>query len=380
MTINKNKSLRESAERRRCAEKQLRAQAADADMSRAEDETSRLLHELQVHQLELEMQNAELRQSRDEVETLLGDYFELYDFAPVGYVTLSKSGEVRAANLTSAGLLGMERSQLLGRNFWLFVAKDAQPHFAAFLAKVFSSQCKESCEVTLTTAGSSPLFVQIEAVVTVSGLECRAVLIDITGRRQMEEKLEILRADLDTHAAELAAANIELEAFNYTVSHDLRRPLTVINGYCQLLRDLCRNQLDAQSLEYIQEMYQGAQQMNRLIDTLLKFSCVTRVAMSRKKANLSQIAEDVAVGLKATEPERQVTFQIATGIAAAGDAGLLWALLDNLIGNAWKFTGNQEEAVIEFGVAEREGKPGRALQLRRVPGENRGKLVVSLCP
>jgi light-regulated signal transduction histidine kinase (bacteriophytochrome) len=193
--------------------------------------------------------------------------------------------------------------------------------------------------------------------VTLSGLECRVVLIDISGRRQMEEKLGILRTDLDTHAAELAAANIELEAFNYTVSHDLRRPLTVINGYCQVLRDLCRNQLDAECLSYIHEMYEGSLQMNRLIDTLLKFSCVTRVAMSHEKVNLSKIAEDVATGLKADEPERLVTVQVAPGVVAAGDAGLLWALLDNLIGNAWKFSGSQEGAVIEFGVAEREGKP-----------------------
>jgi light-regulated signal transduction histidine kinase (bacteriophytochrome) len=288
---------------------------------------------------------------------VLGNYTDLYDFAPVGYLTLSQSGEIRAANLTAAALLEMEHSRILGRNFSLFVAKEGEPLFAAFLAKVFSSQCKESCEVTLTTAGSAPLFVQIEAVVTVSGLECRAVLIDISGRRQMEEKLGILRTDLDTHAAELSAANIELEAFNYTVSHDLRRPLTVINGYCQVLRDLCRNQLDAECLRYIHEMYEGSLQMNRLIDTLLKFSCVTRVAMSHEKVNLSKIAEDVATGLKADEPERLVTVQVAPGVVAAGDAGLLWALLDNLIGNAWKFSGSQEGAVIEFGVAEREGKP-----------------------
>jgi signal transduction histidine kinase len=356
MATNKKKSMTAAGLRRR-AEKQLKALAPEGGFPREGDETWRLLQELQVHQLELEMQNVELQQARDEVESVLRNYTDLYDFAPVGYVTLSQSGEIRAANLTTAALLDREHSQILGRNFGLFVAKEGQALFVAFLGKVFSSQGKESCEVTLTTVGSVPLFVQIEAVVTVSGLECRAVLIDISGRRQMEEKIGILHADLETHAAELAAANIELEAFNYTVSHDLRRPLTVINGYCQVLRDLCRNQLDAQCLKYIQEMYDGAQQMNQLIDILLKFSCVTRVAMSHEKVNLSQVAEEVAMGLKAAGPERQVTFQIASEIDATGDAGLLGALLDNLLGNAWKFTGSQEKAVIEFGVAEEEGRP-----------------------
>ena len=354
---DKKKSMPAAARLRRRAEKHLQAPAPQEGFPRQEDETQRLLQELQVHQLELEMQNVELQQARDEVETVLGNYTDLYDFAPVGYVTLTQSGEIRAANLTAVALLEMEHSRILGRNFGLFVAKEGQSLFAAFLGKVFSSQCKESCEVTLTTAGSAPLFVQIEAVVTVSGLECRAVLIDISGRRQMEEKLGILRTDLDTHAAELAAANIELEAFNYTVSHDLRRPLTVINGYCQVLRDLCRNQLDAECLRYIHEMYEGSLQMNQLIDTLLNFSCVTRVAMSHEKVDLSKITEDVAMGLKAAEPERLVTFQITPGIVAVGDAGLVRALLDNLIGNAWKFSCSQEGAVVEFGAMEREGKP-----------------------
>ena len=329
---------------------------AAVQLRRAGDETQRLMYELQVHQLELEMQNAELQQARDEVEAVLANYTDLYDFAPVGYVTLDFAGVVRAANLTAAGLLGMQRSRLAGRNFEMFVAPEARPLFATFLGKVFSGHGKDSCEVPLTAAGNSPLFVQIEAVVNTSGLECRAVLIDISGRRELEDKLAILRTDLDSRAAELAAANIELEAFNYTVSHDLRRPLTVINGYCQVLRDLCRNQLDAESLSYLDEMYEGTLRMNRLVNTLLNFSCVTRVAMHHKEVDLSKVVEEVARGLRTAEPGRLVTFQITPGITAFGDADLLSALLDNLVGNAWKFTG-QEGAIIEFGVTERAGKP-----------------------
>jgi len=85
--------------------------------------------------------------------------------------------------------------------------------------------------------GKPPLFVQIEAVTAASGQECHVAIIDISKRRQLEEKLEILHNDLAVRAAELAAANIELEAFNYTVSHDLRRPLTAINSYCQMVRN-----------------------------------------------------------------------------------------------------------------------------------------------
>ena len=94
---------------------------------------------------------------------------------------------------------------------------------------------------------------------------------DITERRMLEEKLEILHSELARPRAELEAANIELEAFNYSVSHDLRRPLTVINGYCQVVKELCGDKLDEQCKGYIQEIYEGTLRMNRLIDTLLRF-------------------------------------------------------------------------------------------------------------
>jgi light-regulated signal transduction histidine kinase (bacteriophytochrome) len=199
--------------------------------------------------------------------------------------------------------------------------------------------------------------VQIEAVATASRQECYVAVIDITERRQLEEKVEILNSELAKHVAELEAANIELEAFNYSVSHDLRNPLTAINSYCQVVEELCGNKLDDRCREYIREMYEGTLRMNRLIDTLLDFSRITRVEIRHDKVDLSKMAEDVVTGLKVTEPERRVTFRIAEGIVADGDAGLLRVVLDNLIGNAWKYSGSQEEAVIEFGVADIDGRP-----------------------
>jgi len=171
----------------------------------------------------------------------------------------------------------------------------------------------------------------------------------------MEEKLEILHNDLAARAAELEAANIELEAFNYSVSHDLRIPLTAINGYCQVVLEQCGNRLDEQCKGYIREMFEGTLRMNRLIDTLIDYSRVTRVEMRHEKVDLSRMAEEVAMGLKVSAPERRVTFRIAEGIMADGDAGLLRVVLDNLIGNAWKYSGMREETVIEFGIMNIDG-------------------------
>jgi PAS domain-containing protein len=137
----------------------------DAGFSLVDGEALRLLHELQVHQIELELQNAELIQARDEMESALEKYTDLYDFAPVAYFTLDHVGIIRAANLTAATLFRIERSPLLGARLSLFVVNEHRQLFAEFLEKVFVSLRKESCEVMLTAKGESPLYVQIEAII-----------------------------------------------------------------------------------------------------------------------------------------------------------------------------------------------------------------------
>jgi PAS domain S-box-containing protein len=114
-----------------------------------------LNHELQVHQIELEMQNAELRQSREELETALEQYTDLYEFAPVGYVTLDRTGEIRRVNLAGSRLMGVERSRLMGRRFGLFVTVETRAAFSDFVEKVFAGKSKETCEVGLRKEGDS---------------------------------------------------------------------------------------------------------------------------------------------------------------------------------------------------------------------------------
>jgi diguanylate cyclase (GGDEF)-like protein/PAS domain S-box-containing protein len=189
MRIDKDKSMSSAAEIRRRAEEQLKAKTSEAGFSRTDDETQRLLHELQVHRIELEMQNEELRQARAEVETALDRYTDLYDLAPVGYMTLDRNGAISAVNLSGASLLGGERSRLIGRRFGQFVAASDRPAFSAFLGTIVTSRNKVQCEVALLNKGDLPLIVQIEAMAAASGQGCRLALIDITGRRQAEEAM-----------------------------------------------------------------------------------------------------------------------------------------------------------------------------------------------
>ncbi len=157
------------------------------------DESLRMLHELSVHQIELEMQNDELkkeRMEREKLETLLGTYSELYDFAPIGYFNLDQGGIIHTANVTGSKLLGIERSLLIGRRLDLYLSAETRPFFGDFLDRVFTGVSKETCEVEILIEGHSPFFLQVVAAVSESKQMCRAVVIDITEQKRAENKLQ----------------------------------------------------------------------------------------------------------------------------------------------------------------------------------------------
>src|SRR6185369_12762514 len=197
----------QAAELRRRAEELFRAKTAAEPSPGTAEESLRLLHELQVHQIELEMQNAELCQARDEVDRALEQYSDLFDFAPVGYLTLDRDRAILIINLTCASLLGIERSRLIGRRFDHIVAVADRPAFASFFEKVIKSSAREACELALLREDNSPLFVRIEAMAAASGRQCRITLIDISERKRAEE--ELLKVE---SAAELALQKVEAAA------------------------------------------------------------------------------------------------------------------------------------------------------------------------
>jgi PAS domain S-box-containing protein len=184
-----------------------------------------------------------------------------------------------------------------------------------------------------------------------------AVKEDITERKRAEEKIEMLNAELTARATELEAANRELEAFNYTVSDDLRRPIININSYCQVIQELCGAAIDERCSGYLQKIYDWTMQMSHHIDTLLNFSRLSSSDLREETVNLSELARSITVELRGAEPERQVAFRIAEGVTVKGDPQLLWMVLENLLENAWKYTAKSEEATIEFGMTEIEGTP-----------------------
>lgn len=190
----------DASELRRRAEarmvRQQKKQRAGVCGLKSAADTRRLLHELQVHQIELEMQNAELQESRDRAELLLGKFTDLYDFAPVGYLSLDQQGRILEVNLTGAALLGVERARLVNRSLSRFVTLPGRSAFLDFLARVFAGTGKEACETKFMREDGTPFWASLIGVFTNlpggSKKVCRVALSDITAFKQAQEAQSLL--------------------------------------------------------------------------------------------------------------------------------------------------------------------------------------------
>jgi signal transduction histidine kinase len=170
-----------------------------------------------------------------------------------------------------------------------------------------------------------------------------------------QERALLVEAQRQTHAAQTAAN--ELEAFSYSVSHDLRAPLRAIDGFSQALVEDEGDRLSPKGVDYLRRIRAGAQRMAELIDDMLRLSRVSRAEFKKERVDLSQIASAVMAELRRNDPDREVTVTIADNIIASADARLIKITFENLLGNAWKFTAKTAAPTIEVGVEEENGEP-----------------------
>ncbi|KKL17770.1 hypothetical protein LCGC14_2482210, partial [marine sediment metagenome] len=261
-----------------------------------------------------------------------------------GIVVVDRAGLVRYLNPAARSLFGPEAERMLGQPFELPITAG------------------EATEVEIAGLGGTVAVAAMRvAEMDWEGEAAHIVsLRDVTARTRAEEELAKHRYHLEElveqRTAELAAANTELESFSYSVSHDLRAPLRGLVGFSQALLEDYADKLDEQGKHYLSRISAAGQRMATLIDDLLTLSHVTRSQMRRETVDLSTAAKEVAASLQEGQPERKVEFVIADGLAVAGDKPLLEAALENLLANAWKFTGAHPTATIEFGVTDVENE------------------------
>jgi len=179
---------------------------------------------------------------------------------------------------------------------------------------------------------------------------------DITERIIAEEKVNKLNEILKRRASEAEVANKELEAFAYSVSHDLRAPLRAMEGFSQALLEDCSDSLNDDGKDYLKRIQSSAELMAQLIDDMLRLSRITRADMTLGNVNLSEIAQSISTKIKSNFPNRKIKFIISPGLTVKADKNLLSIVLENLFENAAKFTGKMPQARIEFGIAEKDGQ------------------------
>jgi signal transduction histidine kinase/ActR/RegA family two-component response regulator len=243
---------------RRRAELRLKDRQSKKPPNQADADDKRQLHELEVHQIELEMQNEELLDSRTAMEALLEKYTDLYDFAPVGYLTLDRGGVIREANLAGASLLGIARSALINGRFGHFVSAAGRPAFGAFLQQVFEGKVRRSCDVTLHVEARPPLEVEMEAIAFESAEACRVAVTDITARKRAESDRLIL--DKLESTGILAAG----------IAHDFNNLLTVILLNLELAQK--HKPLDENLARYLGEAKETCLLASSLTAQLLTFA------------------------------------------------------------------------------------------------------------
>jgi PAS domain S-box-containing protein len=286
----------------------------------------------------------------------------LLEAAPDGIVVVDGSGAIVLVNAQTQRMFGYEERELIGQPVEVFLPERLRGRHVEHRQKYFQNPATRPMEIGLSLSGRRhdgsefPVEISLSPMSTPDGVLVIGVVRDVTEHRHVEEQVRALNETLARQIAELAAVNKELEAFSYSVSHDLRAPLRSIDGFSQALLEEYAEQLDDTAADYLRRIRAATQRMGELIDDLLDLSRVTRREMRHEDVDLSALATAVIGDLAKAQPRRDVEVQIAAGLVGRGDAHLLRVLLENLLGNAWKFTGRQTPAWIEFGARREDDR------------------------
>ncbi len=296
-----------------------------------------------------------LRESENHLRTII-------EAQPECVKMVAPDGNVLEMNAAGLNMIEVDTAdQVIGQSVYSLVVPEYREAYKAFNESVCQGN-KQTLEFELIGCKGTRRWMETHAVPLRHQLDGTLVQLaitrDITERKRAEQAIlelnETLERRVTERTTELEAANKELEAFSYSVSHDLRAPLRGIDGFSQALLDRYADKLDDKGKHYLQRIRAGTQRMGELIDDLLQLSRVTRSEMRRTPVDLSALAQEIAQELQQTQPSRQVEWAIAPGLIVDGDARLLRIVLENLLTNAWKFTSSRLHSRIELDVLPQE--------------------------
>ncbi|OGP94084.1 MAG: hypothetical protein A2157_03615 [Deltaproteobacteria bacterium RBG_16_47_11] len=307
---------------------------------------------------ELETAKNRLEEAEQKVRLQLAELETIYDSAPVGLCVFNSQLTYRRINKRMAEINGVLPEDHIGRTPWEVVPDLADQAEGVLRQIIETGKPVLNVEISgETPAQQGVLRTWLEHWLPLKDtagnvIGVNVVAEEITERKRAEEETNILNRDLRRRTAELEMANKGLEAFTYSVSHDLKAPLIVASGFCRRLSGRYGEKLDDRGTRYVHRIQEACQHMNLLIEDLLNLSKVTTGKIKFKSTNLSDLVKSIATQLKESQPERKVNFIIEEGLTTKGDSRLLRIVLENLLGNAWKYTNKCEQAMIEFGLIE----------------------------
>jgi PAS domain S-box-containing protein len=329
--MKKKQSLTKAQLLRQKAEDLLKKKISGVWTIYKESDILKLNHELSVHQIELEIQNAELIKAKEDMEAAVEKYTDLYDFAPTGYLTLSREGQILELNLYASKMLGKERRRLMKNMFGTYVNEDTKQNYYTFLKEIFNSSTEQSCEITIIKKDSSTTQVYLVGLASKGGESCDISMIDITERKDAESKMNDL-------LNKLTSSNKELEYFASVASHDLQEPLRMVTSFLQLLSIKYKDKLDKTADEYIHFAVEGAKRMYDLLNGLLAYSLVQTKGTAFVQVDTNLVMTNILKNFAFKIKEKNAIIEFDELPVLYADAAQMTQLFQNLIENSLKFT------------------------------------------
>jgi chemotaxis family two-component system sensor kinase Cph1 len=328
-------------------------------------ELVRLAHELEVHQVELELQNEELQRANKELEASRKEFVDLYQFAPVAFMTLDEKGLIEQANAAAARMLADSKHFLAGRVFSLMVYPPDQHVYFSCLEQIALNEGEGSCELRLQGGNGRLVHVKLQAATKHNGqdlIHWRLALVDITERKRLEEELRRSRDELELRVkertAELERSNRALQDFAFIASHDLQEPLRKIRTFGGLIVADSGEALTEKSRDFLGRMQRAAERMQELLRSLLDYSRVATHGEPFKETDLNRSVEAALSNLEVLIQDKKGEVEVEALPSLEADPNQMIRLFQNLIANALKFNGTNRSPFIKISAGSVKGTGG----------------------